>query len=139
MPRRKIDESISDFSVVDGDAPTIAAALGYRFLDFNAFMTAMTQPEFDAFEAFVMKQSSGPKVIEYVLSKVQVYQNIKVTWVKNSFVLRGGGKLVFFPRGVSIFFPRGVSIFIPRGGELFLYLGGKLVSYLGGKLFSLRG
>ena len=99
MPRRKLDDSITDFSVQDTDHAVIAGALNYRFPTFDAFMTGMTPPEFEAFESFTLKQTSGPKIVDYVLNKMPQYLAIKEMYLGGEIVMYLGGKMVMYLGG----------------------------------------
>ena len=58
--------TISNFSTVEGDLPTVMRVLSYKIGDYNSFVNGLTPADLKKFAAYTTRQKNMDRVMEYV-------------------------------------------------------------------------
>ena len=75
--KRKIDESIVDFAVKQGDPPVVATILQADFVDWDDYMTKLSGEAFDALQKFTVKQRNIERVTEFIIANEPNLKTLK--------------------------------------------------------------
>ena len=75
--KRKIDETITDFGVKQGDPPIVQTILNTRFPNYDAFLRTMTNQQFDMIHKYTMKQKNMDRVIDFIIDNETNLKSLK--------------------------------------------------------------
>ena len=86
-PKRKIDETITDFAVKQNDPPIVQQILHAPDENFNQYMHALTAEQWKVFYKYVMKQTQLQRVTDFIIANDPSLKSLTDYWLNNTFVI----------------------------------------------------
>ena len=71
-PKRGRSAPITDFSIVEGELPQVAAVLNYRIQPYAEFIKSLAPDDFKKFGNYCIKQKNMDRNIEYVKNNMKI-------------------------------------------------------------------